>query len=64
MARRSGEKSVVKIEVAATPETAYLTDDYFELDLSVAAAVIVDEKVTAAHEPITQLQADKTGKSR
>lgn len=45
MMPRLGTKYAVEIEVIAKPQAEYLTDDYFELDLPVAPAVMVADEI-------------------
>jgi len=45
MMPRLGEKYAVEIEVTSKPKTEYLTDEYFELDLPVAPAVMVGNEI-------------------
>lgn len=42
---RLGEKYQVEIEVTSKPQSDYLTDEYFALDLPVAPAVMVDTEI-------------------
>jgi hypothetical protein len=42
---RLGKKYPVDIEVTSKPKVEYQTDEYFELDLPVAPAVMVGEKI-------------------
>ena len=42
---RLGEKYAVEIDVTSKPKAEYLTDEYFELDLPVAPAVVVGEEI-------------------
>jgi hypothetical protein len=45
MMPRLGEKYAVEIDVTSKPKAEYLTDEYFELDLPVAPAVMVGEEI-------------------
>jgi hypothetical protein len=45
MMPRLGEKYAVEIDVTSKPKAAYQTDEYFELDLPVAPAVMVGEEI-------------------
>lgn len=45
MMPRLGEKYAVDIEVTSKPKAEYLTDEYFELDLPVAPAVMVGDEI-------------------
>lgn len=42
---RLGEKYPVEIEVISKPKAEYQTDEYFDLDLPVAPAVMVGEEI-------------------
>lgn len=42
-----GKKYDIDIEVMSRPKSDYLTDDYFELDLPVAPAVMVGDDIVA-----------------
>ena len=45
MIPRLGQKYEIEIETISKPKAEYLTDEYFELDLPVAPAVMVDEEI-------------------
>jgi hypothetical protein len=45
MMPRLGTKYDIEIEVNSRPKAEYLTDEYFELDLPVAPAVMVGEEI-------------------
>ena len=40
-----GEKYKIKLETVSKPNAEYLTDEYFELDLPVAPAVMVADEI-------------------
>lgn len=42
---RLGERYDIEIEVTSKPKAEYNTDEYFELDLPVAPAVMVGEEI-------------------
>ena len=42
---RLGQKYAIGIETISKPNAEYLTDEYFELDLPVAPAVMVGEEI-------------------
>ena len=42
---RLGQRYELEIETISKPNAEYLTDEYFELDLPVAPAVMVDEEI-------------------
>jgi len=45
MMPRLGEKYEIEIETISKPKAEYQTDEYFELDLPVAPAVMVGEEI-------------------
>jgi len=45
MMPRLGEKYDIEIETISKPREEYNTDEYFELDLPVAPAVVVGEEI-------------------
>jgi hypothetical protein len=45
MMPRLGTKYDVKIEVISKPKAEYQTDAYFELDLPVAPAIMVEDEI-------------------
>ena len=45
MMPRLGEKYEIEIETISKPNAEYQTDEYFELDLPVAPAVMVGEEI-------------------
>ena len=45
MMPRLGTKYDIEIEVNSRPKAEYLTDEYFELDLPVAPAVMVGDEI-------------------
>jgi hypothetical protein len=45
MMPRMGSKYEIEIEVTSKPIAEYQTDDYFELDLPVAPAVMVGDEI-------------------
>ena len=49
-----GEKYALEIETTAKPQAEYLTDEYFELDLPVAPAVMVGEEIIVEGEDVSQ----------
>ncbi len=51
---RLGEKYPVAIEITAKPKAAYETDEYFELDLPVAPAIMVGNKIVVEGSDVTE----------
>ena len=49
-----GEKYEIDIETLSKPKADYLTDEYFELDLPVAPAVMEGEKILVEGDHINQ----------
>ena len=45
MTPRLGERYEIDIETIAKPKDEYMTDEYFELDLPVAPAVMVGDEI-------------------
>ena len=45
MMPRLGEKYAIDIEATSRPKAQYQTDEYFELDLPVAPAVMVGDEI-------------------
>jgi len=45
MMPRLGNKYKIEVETISKPKAEYQTDDYFELDLPVAPAVMVGEEI-------------------
>ena len=49
-----GDKYDIKIETISKPKADYMTDEYFELDLPVAPAVMVGEEILVEGTDISQ----------
>ena len=49
-----GEKYDIDIDVMSKPKEDYLTDEYFELDLPVAPAVMVGEEILVEGTDVSQ----------
>jgi hypothetical protein len=54
MMPRLGEKYPIKIEVTSKPIAEYQTDEYFELDLPVAPAIMVGEEIVVEGSNLSQ----------
>ena len=54
MMPRLGSKYPIEIDVTSKPIADYQTDDYFELDLPVAPAVMVGEEIVVEGENIAE----------
>jgi hypothetical protein len=53
-----GQKYEVEIEVTSKPKADYLTDDYFELNLPVAPAVMVGDDIVVEGSDIGQFEIE------
>ena len=51
---RLGQKYELEIETISKPNAEYLTDEYFELDLPVAPAVMVAEEIVVEGSDIPE----------
>ena len=49
-----GTKYDIHIETISKPNAEYLTDDYFELDLPVAPAVMVGDEIVVEGSDVSQ----------
>ena len=49
-----GEKYDVDIEILSRPKAEYLTNEYFELDLPVAPAVMVGDEIVVEGSDVSQ----------
>ena len=49
-----GQKYKIDIEVISKPKADYMTDEYFELDLPVAPAVMVGDQIVAEGSDVAQ----------
>jgi hypothetical protein len=54
MMPRLGQKYEIGIETISKPNAEYLTDEYFELDLPVAPAVMVGEEIVVEGSDIPE----------
>jgi hypothetical protein len=54
-----GEKYEVEIETIAKPKDEYLTDEYFELDLPVAPAGMVDDEIVVEGTDVSEADLEK-----
>ena len=54
MMPRLGEKYEIEIETISKPNAEYQTDEYFELDLPVAPAVMVGEEIVVEGSDIPE----------
>ena len=54
MMPRLGQKYEIEIETISKPNAEYQTDEYFELDLPVAPAVMVDEEIVVEGTDVSE----------
>ena len=54
MMPRLGEKYEIELETISKPNAEYLTDEYFELDLPVAPAVMVGEEIVVEGSDVAE----------
>ena len=54
-----GDKYEVQIETIAKPKDEYMTDEYFELDLPVAPAVMVGDEIVVEGTDVSELDLEK-----
>ena len=54
-----GEKYEVEIETIAKPKDEYMTDEYFELDLPVAPAVMVGDEIVVEGTDVSEIDLEK-----
>jgi hypothetical protein len=54
MMPRLGQRYELEIETISKPNAEYLTDEYFELDLPVAPAVMVDEEIVVEGTDVSE----------
>lgn len=54
-----GQKYDIHIEVTSKPKAEYLTDEYFELNLPVAPAVMVADEIVVEGSDIGHLEIEK-----
>ena len=54
-----GETYNIEIEIISKPKAEYNTDEYFELDLPVAPAVMVGEEIVTEGEDVSDEKIEK-----
>jgi len=54
-----GEKYEVEIETIAKPKDDYLTEEYFELDLPLAAALMVGNEIVVEGADVAEVDLEK-----
>jgi hypothetical protein len=55
---RLGQKYAIEIETISKPIAAYQTDEYFELDLPTAPAVMVGEEIVVEGADVAEAQLE------
>jgi hypothetical protein len=58
MMPRLGQKYVIEIETISKPIADYQTDEYFELDLPTAPAVMVAEEIVVEGSDVREAQLE------
>jgi len=58
-----GETYNIEIEIISKPKAEYSTDEYFELDLPVAPAVMVGEEIVTEGEDVSESFLGNNGKT-
>ena len=54
-----GAKYEIEIETIAKPKDEYMTDEYFELDLPVAPAVMVGDEIVVEGSDVSEVDLEK-----
>ena len=54
-----GDKYEVEIETIAKPQDEYMTDEYFELDLPAAPAVMVGDEIVVEGTDVSEIDLEK-----
>ncbi len=49
-----GEKYEIEVEIISKPKEEYMTDEYFEMDLPVAPAVMVGEEIVVEGSDVSE----------
>ena len=55
---RLGDHYQVQVEITSKPKSAYLTDEYFALDLPVAPAVMVGDEIVVEGSDISDYDVE------
>ena len=53
-----GQKYDIQIETTSKPKEEYMTDEYFELDLPVAPAVMVGDEIVVEGSDVSEEQLE------
>ena len=59
MIPRLGEKYDIDTETIAKPKEEYMTDEYFELDLPVAPAVMVGDEIVVEGSDVSEQKLEE-----
>jgi len=59
MMPRLGQQYEIRIETISKPKAEYQTDEYFELDLPVAPAVMVGEEIVVEGTDVSEDELEK-----
>lgn len=59
MMPRLGDRYDIDIETIEKPKDDYMTDEYFELDLPVAPAVMVDDEILVEGTDVSEDKLDE-----
>jgi hypothetical protein len=54
MVPRLGQKYTIEVEVTSKPIAEYNTDEYFELELPVAPAIMVDDEIVVEGSDVAE----------
>jgi hypothetical protein len=54
-----GEKYDIETETIAKPKEEYMTDEYFELDLPVAPAVMVGDEIVVEGTDVSEIELEQ-----
>jgi hypothetical protein len=55
-----GKKYKIEIETISKPKAEYVTDEYFELDLPVAPAVMVGDEIIVEGSDVSDIQLESS----
>ena len=53
-----GDTYDIQIETMSKPKAEYMTDEYFELDLPVAPAVMIEDEILVEGSDISQIELE------
>jgi hypothetical protein len=59
MMPRLGEKYPIEFEITSKPKAEYKTDEYFELDLPVAPAIMVGDEIIVEGSDVDQYRVEE-----